>query len=171
MEIAWTNINHLPFSNKCKKKLTYVYNIWHVYIQELYIIKYGGAFNLKGGMGMSGSQHPLFMPPSPFFRSPVAAWVSSLDPTLNKDNESWLLQEKFVKNIKNFQLYSLIFGHKLPKYSKISVPLTLLLQKNQFLDPLFGAPCRTSLPKKVQCPPANTFILIVSCKWKASGSQ
>ena len=40
----------------------------------------GGALTWKGGMGMSGSQDPIFMPLPPFFRSPVAAWFSSLDP-------------------------------------------------------------------------------------------
>ena len=40
----------------------------------------GGALIWKGGMCMSGSQDLLFMPLLPFFRSPVAAWFSSLDP-------------------------------------------------------------------------------------------
>ena len=58
------------------------------------------ALNWKGGMGMSGDQNPLFTP-----------LPSSLDPTLSKNIKFWLLQEtgqeKFVKNLKNFQLCSL----------------------------------------------------------------
>ena len=41
-----------------------------------------------------------------FFRSPVAAWFSSLDPTLSQNIIFWFLREKFVGNLKNFQLCS-----------------------------------------------------------------
>ena len=61
----------------------------------------------KGGMGMSGGQDPLFTSLLPFYRSPVTTWFSSLDPTLSKNIKFWLLHEKLVKNLKNFQLCSL----------------------------------------------------------------
>ena len=62
----------------------------------------GGALSWKGGTGMSGGQDPFFMPLSPLFRSPVAAWLSSLDPTLSKNYKFWLLREKFAKKLNNF---------------------------------------------------------------------
>ena len=73
---------------------------------------------------------PHFMPLPLFFRSPVAAWFSSLDPTLSKNIKFWLLWAKFVKKLKNFQLCDInlaqISVHKPSKCWKFPVPFSLL---------------------------------------------
>ena len=101
------------------------------------VLRPGGALTWKGGMGMSGGQDPLFTPLPLLFRSPVAAWFSSLDSTLSKNNKFWLLREKFVENLNNFQLCSLnlaqISVHKPTKCWKFSVPQTILSQKKSVL--------------------------------------
>ena len=130
-----------------------------------------GALTLKGGVGMSGGQDPLFTPLPPFFRPPFAAWFSSLDPTLGKNNKFRILWEKFVKNFKNIQLYSLnlaqISVHKPPRCLKISVPETLLSQKISSLAPHFGAPRLTSLPKiKLSAPPG-----VHPCQFLGTGME
>ena len=55
-----------------------------------------GALTLKGGMGMSGSQDPPFYTSS---LNPQMQHDSVLQtPALSKNNNFWLLKEKFVKN-------------------------------------------------------------------------
>ena len=63
----------------------------------------GGARIKKGGTSMSGDQDPLFTPLLPFFRSPVAAWFSSLDPNFEQKYQILtptreILQRKFFSN-------------------------------------------------------------------------
>ena len=50
------------------------------------VVKFPGgqALTWKGGRGTSNGQDPLFMPPPPLFRSPVAACFSSLGPHLEQ---------------------------------------------------------------------------------------
>ena len=69
---------------------------------------------LVWGMGISVGQDPFFVLLSLFFRSPIAAWFSSLDPTLSKNYKFWLLKEKFPPNSKNVQFCSLKIW---PKFS------------------------------------------------------
>ena len=92
-----------------------------------------GALTWKGGKGMSGGQDPLFTPLPPFFRSPVAAWFSSLDPYFEQKYKFFDSYEKNLSKIwKNFQFCSLnlaqISVHKPSKFEKFSVPQPLLLQ-------------------------------------------
>ena len=121
--------------------------------------KMGCTFTPQGEGDGHLPWRPLFTSLLLLFRSPVAAWFSSLDPTLSKNNKFWLLQEKFVKKFKGFSALQPKFGpnfsSKAPKMFKnfSSFELTLLSQINPFFRPLFGTPCQTSLLKKSWVPP------------------
>ena len=84
--------------------------------------------DLKRWYGYVRLSRPPFhtSPPSLDPHSPVAAWFSSLGPTFIKNIKFCLLREKFVKNLKNFQLCSLNLAqslvHKPSKCWKFSVP-------------------------------------------------
>ena len=110
-----------------------------------------GALTWKGGVAMSSSQDPLFTPVPPFFTQ--LQHDSVLYPTVSKNIKFWHLQEKFVKNSKNFQLCSL------NKLLKISSFIDLTLVKNHFFRPPFWrfAP---DIPtkNKLEWPPGHTVL-------------
>ena len=148
----------------------------------------GEALTWKGGTGTSGGQDSLFTPLLPLFRSPVAAWFSSLDPTLSKNDKFWLLREKFAKNIKNFQFCSLNLTQisvQALKMLKIFSSLDLTFswkkkpkqnkqtkKKTSFLDPHFGTLRRTSLPKqKLSAPPGKLHLELLHEECKVALQQ
>ena len=119
----------------------------------------GGALTWKGSTGMSGSQDPLFTPLLPPFRSPVAAWFSSLDPTLSEKLEILTHTREIFQKFKEFSALQPKFGSNFSslalKMLKIFSSLDLTFaKKNQFFRP----PFRRSAPDiptqtKVECPP------------------
>ena len=132
-----------------------------------------GALTWKGGMGMSGGQDPLFTPFLPFFRSPVAAWFSSIDPHFEQkyhiltptreicqiSEEISALQPKFgsnfsylaPKSVENFQFPRPYFRKKKKTKTKT---------KKQFFRPPFRrfAPDKPTI-NKVECPPGKFYDL------------
>ena len=118
----------------------------------------GRALTWKGGMGMSGSQDPF----SHLFHHSLYPQhdLILLTPTLSKNIKFWLLREKFVKNLKTFQLCSLslaqISVHKPQKFENFHFLRPYFCKKISSLDPHSGTLCWTHIPKiKFSAPPPS----------------
>ena len=125
-------------------------------------MQHPGGTHLKGGTDMSGGQDPLFTPLLPLNRSPVAAWFSSLDPTLSKNDKFWLLWERFVKKLQNFLALQPKFGKiSLHKPQNVDNFQFLLLQKKEkrksqfFRPPFWPSTLDIPTPENVECPPCS----------------
>ena len=96
-----------------------------------------GALTWKGGMGLSDSQDPLFMPLQPFFRSLVAASFNSLNPHFEQKYQILTPTREIYQKIEEFSdlqpKFSSNFSSQALKMLKIFSSLDLTFAKKSVL--------------------------------------
>ena len=110
-----------------------------------WVLKNWGALALKGGYGYVRRSRPLFEPIPLLFR-PSYSIIQFFRSTLSINYKSGLLQEKFLKNVKKFQIW-LKFQFRSPQnVQKFQFLRLYLYKKKKNISPHSSALCQTSSP-------------------------